>query len=216
MTYLECVNQVLKRLRENQVTTVDQTNYSALIGSFVNDAKREIEDAHQWSSLRETLTFPTVASQLTYSLTGCNQESCIIKEVIDDTNNTYLLQATERYLNDSLYIGSGQTGNPMYYIYSGTDASGNLKVDLYPKPSGIFQIRVDLVRSTVDLPSDSSVLRVPGNCVRDLAVAYALSERGESGGLTSSEARFKADQSLANAISIDANRYGKELVYEAV
>ncbi len=72
------------------------------------------------------------------------------------------------------------------------------------------------MKSTADLTSDSSILRVPGNCVRDLAVAYALSERGESGGLTSSEARFKADQALANAISIDANRYGKELVFEAV
>ena len=44
MTYLEMVNDVLVRLREPVVTTVSETTYSALIGKFVNDAKRQIED----------------------------------------------------------------------------------------------------------------------------------------------------------------------------
>ena len=37
MTYLELVNDVLARLREQQVTTVNLTTYSSLIGKFVND-----------------------------------------------------------------------------------------------------------------------------------------------------------------------------------
>ena len=44
MTYLELVNDVLTRLRETNVSTVSETNYSALIGKFVNDAKRQIVD----------------------------------------------------------------------------------------------------------------------------------------------------------------------------
>ena len=46
MTYLELVNDVLLRLREQTVTTVSLTNYSQLIGKFVNDSKRQIEDAY--------------------------------------------------------------------------------------------------------------------------------------------------------------------------
>jgi hypothetical protein len=45
MTYLELVNDVLVRLRETTVSSVSETSYSSLIGKFVNDAKRQIEDA---------------------------------------------------------------------------------------------------------------------------------------------------------------------------
>ena len=44
-TYLTLVNSVLKRLLEKTVTSVSQNQYSHLIGEFVNDAKREVEDA---------------------------------------------------------------------------------------------------------------------------------------------------------------------------
>lgn len=216
MTYLECVNAVLQRLRENQVSTVNETPYSSLIGSIVNDSKKEIEDSHQWSSLRETVTFATVANQMTYALTNCQQDGVIIQEILDSTNKHYLRQATKRYLNDNLYISSGSTGNPMYYIYSGTDATGNLQLDLYPKPSGIFQIRVDVINPEPDLATDSTVLKVPAHAVRDLSIAYAVAERGEVGGVGTSEAKARADMTLANAISIDTNRYGKELIYEVV
>ena len=40
MTYLQLVNSVLRRLRENEVDTVPETSYSVLIGDFVNDAKQ--------------------------------------------------------------------------------------------------------------------------------------------------------------------------------
>ena len=51
MTYLELVNDVLIRLREAEVETVSQTDYSKLIGKFVNDAKRQVEDAYSWNVL---------------------------------------------------------------------------------------------------------------------------------------------------------------------
>jgi len=54
MTYLQIVNSVLTRLRENQVDTVDFDEYSSLIAAFVNDAKAQIENSHSWSSLRST------------------------------------------------------------------------------------------------------------------------------------------------------------------
>ena len=38
MTYLQLVNSVLRRLREDEVTTVAQNSYSKLIGEFVKIA----------------------------------------------------------------------------------------------------------------------------------------------------------------------------------
>ena len=61
MTYLELVNDVLVRLRETAVSTVSETSYSALIGKFVNDAKRQIEDAFAWNVLGRTITLSTTS-----------------------------------------------------------------------------------------------------------------------------------------------------------
>ena len=79
MTYLEAINNVLRRLREDEVTTTSETSYSALIGDLVNDAKKLVEDSWTWSSLRSTIQVPTAVGQAEYSLTGSGQ-SAVIKQ----------------------------------------------------------------------------------------------------------------------------------------
>ena len=69
-TYLELVNDVLIRLRENEVTSVTDTSYSKLIGKFINDAKRQVEDAYNWNALSETITVATSTDLFNYVLTG--------------------------------------------------------------------------------------------------------------------------------------------------
>jgi hypothetical protein len=64
MTYLELVNDVLARLREQQVTTVNLTTYSSLIGKFVNDAKRQVEDAYDWNALGQDINVTTSSESL--------------------------------------------------------------------------------------------------------------------------------------------------------
>ena len=59
MNYLELVNDVLVRLREDEVTAVTDTPYSKLISKYVNDAKRIVEDSYEWAGLTETLTVTT-------------------------------------------------------------------------------------------------------------------------------------------------------------
>ena len=48
MTYLQIVNKVLRRLRENEVSSINENPYSLLIGDLVNVVKREVEDAWDW------------------------------------------------------------------------------------------------------------------------------------------------------------------------
>ena len=43
MTYLDLVNNVLRRLREDEVSSVSESSYSKLVGDFVNDAKQFVE-----------------------------------------------------------------------------------------------------------------------------------------------------------------------------
>ncbi len=39
MTYLNLINSVLRRLREEETTSVTSTTYVKMVGDFVNDAK---------------------------------------------------------------------------------------------------------------------------------------------------------------------------------
>ena len=39
MTYLNLVNNVLRRMREEEVASVSSNTYSKMVGDFVNDAK---------------------------------------------------------------------------------------------------------------------------------------------------------------------------------
>ena len=68
-TWLELTNAVLTRLRETTVTTVSSTTYTSLIGAFVNEVKREVEDAWDWNRLRSSIDITTVASSYNYILT---------------------------------------------------------------------------------------------------------------------------------------------------
>ena len=89
MTYLQLVNSVLRRLREDEVTTVAQTSYSKLIGEFVNDAKRTVEDAYDWTALRTTLTVSTTADTFNYVLTG-SQNRMKLLDVVNDTSDWFM------------------------------------------------------------------------------------------------------------------------------
>ena len=70
MTYLQLVNSVLRRIREDEVSSVSQNSYSKLVGEFVNDAKRSVEDSYDWTALRTTLTVSTTDDAFNYTLTG--------------------------------------------------------------------------------------------------------------------------------------------------
>ena len=68
MTYLEVVNNVLRRIREEEVPSVDSTTSSKMIGDFVNDAKKIVETSWDWSALRTTVVFTTSENVFTYPL----------------------------------------------------------------------------------------------------------------------------------------------------
>ena len=89
MTFLQLVNSVMRRLREEQATTINESDYSTLIGDFVNDAKRMVEDAWDWKSLRSDFNVTTVAGTSTYTLTGSGNRLEIL-HVYDTTNNVEL------------------------------------------------------------------------------------------------------------------------------
>lgn len=214
MTYLQLVNAVLRRLRENEVTTAvgNADSYTKLIGDFVNDAKRIVEDSWDWSSLRNTFTVDTQANVFSYALTGVGSASKTL-DVLNDTSNAFMRQASSSWMNNAFLNQDAPKSTPSYYSWNGFDGSGNLQVDVFPIPDGVYSLRFNMVDRTAPFTADATVLNVPSAPVIHYAVALASRERGDTGGTSSQELYAIADSTLADAIAMDAARFPSETTW---
>jgi hypothetical protein len=215
MTYLELVNDVLIRLRETAVSTVSETSYSLLIGKFVNDAKRQIEDAFSWNALGTTITVTTAASTASYSLTGAGQKFQVM-DVINTTSNVGLTNISFVDMNRKLNFTPLANQIPTEFAFDGVDGSYNTKVNLYPIPDGVYTIKFALTVPQATLASDATVVSVPDVLVVQNAYSRALIERGEDGGMNSSEAYQLYKSMLSDYIALEGTRYPENQEFVAV
>jgi hypothetical protein len=215
MTYLEAINNVLRRLREDEVSTTNETSYSALIGDLVNDAKKLVEDSWSFSALRSTIQVSTVAGQPEYSLTGSGQ-SAVIKQALNSNGQGFLTLNTIPYFDNLYFNQTPANGSPTDYVVSGVDNNDDLKVRVYPQPDAIYNLRFDIAAPQALLSADATKIKVPYHPVVQMAYAMALRERGETGGQSAAEQFAIASSALSDAIAVDANRYPEETTYRVV
>jgi hypothetical protein len=78
---------------------------------------------------------------------------------------------------------------------------------LFPIPDGVYTLKFSLTIPQATLAADSTVVLVPDVVVAQGAYARALVERGEDGGLSSSEAYTLFRSMLSDYIALEANRY---------
>lgn len=215
MTYLEAVNRVLIRLREEEVTTVNQNSYSKLIGTFVNDAKRMVEDAWDWSSLRTTITVTTEADVFSYNLLGTNSSFKTL-DVLNDTKNCYMEHIPSTEMNKLYLIQPVVEGSAQQYTWNGFSEAGNAIVDIYPKPNSVESLRFNIVQREDEYTDDADVFYVPTQAVIQLAQGFAMEERGETGGQSSGAMVQLGRSTLADAIALDAARFPSETIWRDV
>ena len=206
MTFLELVNDVLIRLREPVVTTYTETAYSTLIAKFVNDSKRQVEDAFGWNVLGQTITISTVANTYSYALTGAGQKFQVM-DAINATSNIGLKNTTFVDMNRKQNFSVVMTGIPSEYNFDGVSSGYDTKVTLYPRPDGVYSLMFALAIPQATLAADSTVILVPDVVVAQGAYARALVERGEDGGLSSSEAYSIFRGMLSDYIALEGSRY---------
>lgn len=224
-TYLELVNSVLKRMREAVVGSVTENALSTLVGEFVNDAKREVEDSWNWSSIRYSNAFSTVAGTEQYamstaapaltirarpfidSLTGqpqvylntVNKESILkIQDGWDPNNVLKRIQTSNQSFR-------AQPTNFFFINQPPVGSSTGVIIQLVPNPDAVYTITAVWVNPQNDLSASSDVLSIPKDPVIQLAYVYALYERGEELGEALTKAENKAMESLADAVGIDQN-----------
>ena len=209
MTYLELVNDVLVRLRESTVSTVGETTYSSLIGKFVNDGKRQIEDAYSWNVLSQTITVTTASGTSSYALTGVGQKFRV-NDAINTTSVITLDNTTVADMNRKLNFGTPSQSIPSEFCFSGVDGNGDTKIDLFPVPNGVYTLKFDVTVPQANLSADGTSVKVLDYLVAQSAYSRALIERGEDGGTNSSEAYALFRGMLSDAIALESTRYPED------
>jgi hypothetical protein len=186
-----------------------------MVGDFINDAKKMVEEASDWSALRDTIVISTTASDNSYSLTG-GSDNVKVMSVLNDTENCFMGYQTKDWFNEQLYLADAAEGAPRYYTYNGLDSSGDTEVLVGPTPDAVYSLRFDVVKRQADLSANDDSLLVPAMPVVHLAVALLARERGETGGTSVAEYFQIADKFLSDAIAIDAAKHPEEMVFRTI
>jgi hypothetical protein len=198
------------------VSSVSETSYSKLIGDFVNDARLEVENAWNWSSLRTTLTLTTSADVFNYELNGSKNNFNVI-DVLNDTTNMFMQYKSGQEF-DKLFLAQEPTakGAPIYYNWNGVSNDGDTQVDIYPIPDAVYTIRFNVLLRNTDLVADGDDINVPAKPIVLLAFAKAIEERGEDGGNSSQYAYGTGMKMLADEIAYDAARRPEDTIWYPV
>ena len=219
------VNNVLRELREDTITSTNDTTYSTLITTFVNRAKSWMEDVnHSWSVYITEIDITILGdgSTVTYDLTGTNDRSVLMR----DTDHDQLPQAYD--------ITAGQLGQLRDWPYSDVLRARALSLstntDAIPKgfavkndPDGrgwtiaLFwpPASADANRSwrtywyvpqadlALDGTDDATEVDLPARPIELYALYLALNERGEEMGQPGGLALLSATDALAAALERD-------------
>ncbi len=241
MTYLEMVNEVLVRMREDEVTSVkdvDNDPQQKLVSKFVNDARSFVDKSHTWNANRKIWVVDIVSGQPTYKLADTS-EAAAVYTVRWAGSNTMLREVNQRWLSEH----KAKTGTPWYYSTGFVDGNA-LTLRLHPIPDlgnaaagptseynmGEYEeaeyngqpygdhttLMVEGYRALPAMSKDDDSVVLPTDPVMYYALAYASRERGEVGGQSSAELFQLAAQYLSDAIAWDVNNSDLEYIWRQV
>lgn len=228
LNYLQLVNKVLIKLREDETLSVDDTSYTRLIGQFVNEAKDEVEAAWNWASLRQTINITATADTRIYGLSVTTASQLIrVAEcprlpmafaITSDTpihNHLQMQQQPIDYIVREQLISNFQLTEPNPTTFGLEGVNGNWSAQFIAAPTDLtngagwrffFKVPQD------ELSGDSDGMLAPWRPVVALATMYALNERGEEIGEPGNIAEQKYKNALSYAISMEALENDHQIV----
>lgn len=206
MTFLQAINEVLARLRESSVSTITQNAYAIMVGHFINDAKRQVEDAWDWDAQNTSISINTVGGTSGYTLTGSGtKQKCITANVTTTGRQARLRAVAAGYIQDQQQLSTMTNGVPCYYAWDGSDGTDS-KIQLCPTPDSAYAITFNMNVPQIALAAAGDIILVPAEAVVMGAYARALAERGEDGALASSEAYGLFKGIMADRIALEQAR----------
>lgn len=210
-TFVEVINLVRRRLRENQVADVTADEYTEHLATLCNEVKREVEDAWNWSALREEIPIAVVQGTFAYSIPISAevipraQDRFRIQQVWDNTEEIYLRRESQVKMRQWIQrrVNDGEQGQPIRYFIDGRDASLDPIIKFFEIPDQAYDMRVQLILPQAELVSGTEEFLIPYWPVVLGTYSRAIAERGEDSGRESGEAANQYKLALSDAIAID-------------
>lgn len=115
-TQLTLVNNILRRLREDTVTSVADNAYAQLVAMWLNDGIRDVSEAYDWSSLRHTINVAVAATTTTYDLSL----------LVSGGGN---VDNADRVTTEGSLVRFDMYGRPLCFVYD-DDTSTDVNVQL--------------------------------------------------------------------------------------
>ena len=200
-TFTNAVNYVLRRMREDQITAPTDTSYATLLGDMVNEAKRMVEDIHDWQNLRTDIQLTMVQGQEEYAITGSTERGRLLN-VWHDQDYFHLHKGVPKNIKSYLAMNADQ-GRPSQYFMTGTNATDRtLKV--WTRPNATVQtLTCEVVVPQADMSVGTEVFSTPYWPIYLAAYAMAIDERGDDQGMVLIKAEAAAANALADAVAHD-------------
>jgi len=219
-TQLNVVNDILRRLRETEVSSVASTDYSVLIAMFVNDAKEDLEDMWFWT-VNETEIDTTILSDGTrdYDLTDTTDRSFMVRRNRDNFPMAFDITTDEqgplydRPMKEIRIYRNTFPGTPpdvdipqMFGIKPDADGRG-YTLELQDGSTTTRSWRtywyVPQAELALDGTDDTTEIKLPQRAVFLQALFYALNERGEEMGEPGGVAEMRAKRAASAAMELD-------------
>lgn len=238
MKYLELCNEVLIRLREDEITDVkdpDNEPQQKLVTRFVNDALSFVDKSHTWNAKRKIWAIDLQEGMGAYTIAGL--ESSALYKIRWAGPGGLLKEVDTRWM-------AGQPdnkGRPVYFTQSYVD-NHNTELRLWPIPNEDYQsggviyeysiaeyflsdyngdyydpnksLIIEGFKETARLKENDDIMTLPLDPVLYFALAYSSRERGEVSGQSSMELFALAKSYLTDAISWDVSKSSTEYLWE--
>jgi len=244
MTLLQIVNRVLKRLREDTVSSIDETDYSLMITEMLYDVHLQCLEAHDWSAMESIVNVPVDANQRVFDLTRTEtnggdvddadtvtkNDSHVVNDrfgrpqawLFDDSSDTdgdRLILISEKDMEDLYQTDRDQTNDdPSYFSVRMSPDRAGLQMTIWPPPTSTKHIRLRVWTPEDPIDSsdeDSRTVLVPDRPLLLGTIMLALNERGEELGEPGNIAERRFYDALSGAIEQDTKRRGWVNEYEA-
>ena len=210
MTYLDLVNQVLLRLRDDKIGAFTDDVYVETIKTLVNDAKFFVENSWEWNINRHVDKF--IANKNAVTLPNSNLTGYRLYNV-RDTNGRRLRLIPKGYALDK--VKASPSEKPWGYYHAGRNQTEQA-VGIFPPPVNNPVFEAEAYYPSPPLVAEGDVLYIPALPVIMYATAFAVRERGETGGTSSQEWTAFAQQALKDAISKDTLWNPDEFTWQEV
>lgn len=234
VTFRQLLNRALRITGEDLISdatsSVSDTQH-LLVAEVANEIKEEVEAAHNWRALRQTVTVSFASGETSNTITEANERSRIVRiqdhqrcELVplafDVTNSSSPNRLYELDLAELLYrreMDPDTSADPCFFALD--NSSGDvLAVHLHPKPADTRSIKLILTIPQARLDAGNSTdldttIKVPVRPITLGLIRWILEERGEELGINSQYSEEKEFKALQDAVALDiAESGGSELV----